>query len=92
VNDHFQFHGISSFRTPSLLDHDGLRANKLGFQSRLALLQEHLNDFFQIRLKFVEAFRLRVGTGKTGHISHVQVCVRTLFNDGSICLHHLITP
>jgi hypothetical protein len=63
-------------------DGDALRAHEIARQIRLAILQQHPDDFPEILLKLVERFCSRVRADTPGHNSHKQPGFRTTLDDG----------
>src|SRR6185436_8284440 len=64
-----------------------LNTDKLSLNSGLPVLKQHFNHFSEVLIKFVQGFRLRVCTGKSGHISNIQAGFRALLYYRSKCLH-----
>src|SRR5437016_454451 len=54
---------------------DGLRADKLAFEFRLAIFEQHGDDLAEVGLQLVERLSLRVCAGKPGHITDEQTRV-----------------
>ena len=51
------------------IDSDHLSPDKLAFQSRLAVLQQHRDDLLKIALQFLHRGPLRMRTGETGDVT-----------------------
>ena len=49
---------------------------ELSIQLRLAVLEEHLNNFLEIGVQFIERGCLGMGTRKSRHVPHIQTCCR----------------
>jgi hypothetical protein len=69
---------------------DALRADEFSFEAGFAILQQHGNNLAQIVLKFIERFRLRMSSGKSGHVAHKQPGILIAFDDSSEGLHPYI--
>jgi len=69
---------------------DGLRADELGLELRLAVIQQHCDDFLQIGVQLVERGALAVRSGKARNVAHVQVRAGAAFNHGGIAAHGAI--
>lgn len=66
---------------------DQLRADKLGFDCGFSVLKQHIQNFAEIRVKFVERRRLRVRTGKTRDEAHEEPGFRRTLDDSRVGLH-----
>jgi hypothetical protein len=64
-----------------------LGSDELGFQGRLAILEQHLDDFGQIPIQFFDRFALGMRTGKAGNISNVEARVGAPLDDGRVGSH-----
>jgi hypothetical protein len=61
----------------SRLSHkNGLGSDQLGIELRLAVFQQHLNDFLKIGAQFIERRRLGMSSRETGYISDVKSSLR----------------
>lgn len=69
------------------IDGDHLRPDKLAFQGRLAVLQEHRNHLSKIALQFLHRGALGVRAGKTGNIADQQTGIGVAFNDCGVNSH-----
>jgi hypothetical protein len=73
-----------------LLDENGFGSDKLSFQFRLAILEQHANDFSQILAQLFECGALRMSTRKPRHITHKQFCLWIALNHSGECSHDRI--
>lgn len=65
-----------------------LYADELRFHHRLAVFQQHGDDFAQIVVDLIQRFALRMGTGKSWHETSEQAGLRTTFDHRRINSHH----
>ncbi len=72
-----------------LWHHDLLSADKFGVKAGLPILKEHFNNFPQVVIEFIEAFRLGMGPGKTRHVTDIEASVGASFYDRSKTSHLL---
>ena len=63
-----------------LRDGNVLNPHKLRLELRLAVFEEHGNDFAKILVQFVKRGSLRMCTGEPGHEAHKQAGLRISFN------------
>ena len=66
---------------------DGLCPDEHALKSRVAFLEQHLDDFLKVGPKFIERLTLAVRTGESRNPTHVQAGVGVLFDDGCEVLH-----
>src|SRR5207245_14958 len=66
--------------TPLLRHLDRLDTHKFRFEFRVAIFEEHLNDFLKIPPQLVEAFSLTVGTRPARDGAHVEARVGISLN------------
>jgi hypothetical protein len=64
-----------------------LRADECGFQRRLTVLTEHLDDLEQILAKLIQRRALRVRAGPPRHVADEETGVLISFNDRSVGSH-----
>lgn len=69
---------------------DALCAYEFRLESRLSVFEEHRNYLAEIGVEFIKGFRLRVSTGKPGHVAYEKPSVLISFNHGGVSLHILI--
>ena len=69
-------------------DGNKLRPDKLRFHLRLAVFQQHLDDFLQIAPQFVQRFALRMRADKTRNMTDEQTGLRTFFNNCGESFHN----
>jgi hypothetical protein len=53
----------------------------------LSIFEEHFDYFLEVLMEFIEAFRLRMGSWKTRHITNVESSVRASFYHGRKTSH-----
>ena len=64
-----------------------MRAHKFRLEMGFTIFEKQFYHFFQISIQRVQCLSLRMGTGKTGHITHIQTRILTIFYDS--CKTHL---
>ena len=66
-----------------------LRSHKPGLERRHAIVRQHLDDFAQICIEFIERCALRMRTREARDVAHVKAGIGTLFDhcgEGMQCL------
>ena len=64
-----------------------LGSDKLTVEFRLAILEEHFNNFSQILVQLIQTLCLCVCARKPGYVANIDARVRTLLDDCSIFFH-----
>jgi hypothetical protein len=67
--------------------HHLLDSDKLSFQVRLSILQEHFDYLEEIPVQLIKGCALRVGPWKTRHVADIKPSVRTFFYYSGIASH-----
>ena len=68
-------------------DEDGLRADELRLQRRLAVLEEHGDDLAKVGVEFVETVPLAVGAREPRDIPDEDAGLRVPLDDGGVSAH-----
>ena len=68
-------------------DDECLRTDELGFESWVAIFEEHRNDVFEIASELVDHLSLGVSAGPAGDIADVQTGPDISFDDGDVRTH-----
>lgn len=68
-------------------DVDLLDADKLGLKNRLAIFQQHGDDFLEVAIEFVQRHALCVRPGETRHKPDKKLGIGTTLYDGGISSH-----
>src|SRR5450759_4320427 len=76
---------IGSFGTSTYLNK--LCPDKLGFDLRLSIFQEHSQDFAEVCVQLIKRLCLRVRTGKTGDEADEEAGFGRPFDDCGVRLH-----
>ena len=64
-----------------------MRADKFRIEMGFPIFEKQFYHFFQIPIQRVQCLSLRMSTGKTGHITHIQTRILAIFHYG--CKTHL---
>jgi len=73
---------------PLLCNHDSLCAYKFRFELGLCVIKKHFNNFFKVFVKFIESRSLGMCPRETRNITHIEMSIRTSFNNSSKCFHN----
>lgn len=72
-----------------LRDGDVLHPDKLRFEYRVAVLQQHLDDFAKVAVEFIEGRALRMRSRKTGYEPHEQASLGIALDHGGEIAHRV---
>ena len=81
------FAGLEDGDTGHSRNFDGLHSDELRFESRGAVLAQHLDDFLQIRVEFIERRGLRMRARKAGNIANIKSGIRATLDHCGIGFH-----
>ena len=84
------FSGLEDWKVSHGSDHgDLLHTDKFRFKRWVAIFQEHFDDFFHVRLQFIERCGLRMGTWKPWDEANVVARLKAAFDHGGKLLHSI---
>ena len=66
---------------------DSLRADKLGFQARFPIFEEHGKNFVEIFSEFIQGFALGMSARETRHKANKESGLWTLLDYSRVGLH-----
>ena len=66
---------------------DGLDSDKLRLNMRRAVLTQHLDNLLQVDVEFIKGLGLRMSSGKTGNVTHIEAGIRATLNYCGISFH-----
>ena len=73
-----------------LTDANRFRTDKLGVEGRLAILEQHRNDFREILPQLLGSFSLRMRAGKAGDVANVESRGVIALENGFECAHSIL--
>jgi hypothetical protein len=70
-----------------LSDGNPLGPDELRFKLRLAILQEHFDDFSEVAVQLIQSRSLGVSPRKTGNVAYIELGLGTALDDCHIRFH-----
>jgi hypothetical protein len=87
VQNRDNFSRLQNPDAPHSVNDNGLRADELRFECRLAIIEQHCNYFSKVGVQLIERGTLAMRSRKAGNLTDEKVCVGAAFNYGGIGAH-----